>query len=288
MTNQVCCFDKKTLRNRIIARAFRQQAKIIFGDIRHRNDLISILEGQDVVIHLAGMLPPQIEQYPDLSYEINVKGTQNIIDILQSQPAPPFFIYASSNAVHGINPNRSRLVKASDPLIASDHYSKQKIECEKLIHDSRLDWVILRISSAIPLRFYSTNSMLFNISLNTRIEFTHPYDVALAIANCIGNKSVYGKTLLIGGGPRCQMIYRDMIQSLLECAQIGMFPDCAFSTAPYYTDWMDTQESESLLHYQQHTFNDFLSDFRKLIGWRKSGLYLLRPLIQWWVHTRYC
>lgn len=278
--HEVTCYDRKSFQQQQVAKRFKKRANIVWGDIRNLQEITPILHEQDVIVHLAAILPPATELNPTLASDVNVNGTQQLIKILESAPKSPFLIFASSNSVHGIHADKSTVVKASDPLQATDAYSSQKIECEKLIRNSQLNWVILRISAAIPLSVTQINPLLFKISLDTRIEFTHPADSALAIANCIGNKAVYGKTFLIGGGPSCQMLYKDMVQQLLDCVGVGMFPESAFTTKPYYVDWMDTTESQALLHYQQHNFTDLLNDLNQLMGWRKPFVKLFRPLIR--------
>ncbi|MBO0791285.1 MAG: hypothetical protein J2P36_10085, partial [Ktedonobacteraceae bacterium] len=62
-------------------------------------------------------------------------------------------------------------------------------------------------------------------------------------------------------------------------------PDEAFApdSKPYCTDWLDTTESQELLHYQRHSFDDIMRDV--LAATRPAGvaawlLPLLRPLIR--------
>lgn len=278
---EVSCFARKNFyREWIGSRRFAGKVNMLWGDLRNKNELMAAVKDQEVVIHLAATIPPKSEMNPTASYAINVTGTQQLIQMLESMPTPPLLIFTSSVTVHGANPNRSSLIKASDPVIATDAYTTQKIEAERLIKNSTLNWVILRVSASVPLVLTQVDPLLFAINLNTRVEFVHPNDVALAIVNCIGNKAVYGKTLMIGGGHSCQMLYKDMIQQLLDSVGIGMFPESAFSTKPSYLDWMDTTESQRLLQYQQHSFTDFLHDLKKLVGWRKPFIHLFRPLIR--------
>lgn len=280
--HEVTCFDKKSKYNSMMAMSFPRNATILWGDIRDINKIDSQLSKQDVVIHLAAILPPATEKNPELATEINLNATKKLVNMLQSFPQPPLFIFSSSNSVHGLQ-TADTIVKASDPLIAIDHYTSQKIACEELIRQSRLNWVILRVSAVVPLTINRVDKTLFDIPLHTKIEFTHPDDAALAIVNCIGNKAVIGKAFLIGGGPSCQMIYKDFMKKLLNCSGIGMFPENLFSKKPYYLNWMDTTESQQLLHYQQHDLSDLLNDLSKTIGWRKIVIKLFRPFIRFFL-----
>lgn len=58
-----------------------------------------------------------------------------------------------------------------------------------------------------------------------------------------------------------------------EALGIGRLPDAAFGREPYYTDWLDTSKSQSLLGHQRHD----LADLRREIEHR---LRFVRPLLR--------
>lgn len=75
--------------------------------------------------------------------------------------------------------------------------------------------------------------------------------------NSADSQDVWGKVLLIGGGPCCQYLYREITEKVLEGMGVGMLPDEAFATTPFPTDWLDSAESQRLLQYQRHTLDDY-------------------------------
>jgi hypothetical protein len=56
-------------------------------------------------------------------------------------------------------------------------------------------------------------------------------------------------------------------------------PRAAFGVASYYTDWMDTAESERLLRDQRHTFATFRRDLARRLRPVRGALAPLRPLV---------
>ena len=92
-----------------------------------------------------------------------------------------------------------------------------------------------------------------------------------------------GRTLLIGGGPRCQLYQREVIAKPLEALGIGMLPEEAFGSTPYHTDWLDTTESQALLRYQRHGFDDYVAHMLDAVGWRRHPIRLIGPLARWWM-----
>jgi hypothetical protein len=46
----------------------------------------------------------------------------------------------------------------------------------------------------------------------------------------------------------------------------------------YATDWLDTEESEALLHYQRHTFDDIAEAIASSLGWKRRLVAVASPL----------
>jgi hypothetical protein len=91
---------------------------------------------------------------------------------------------------------------------------------------------------------------------------------------------VWGRTLNVGGGPRCQLVYRDYLGAFLDAMGIGRLPDEAFATEPYCTDWLDTEESQRLLGYQRKTFDDVVRETAALLGWRAPLARAFQPVVR--------
>ena len=75
--------------------------------MRIPDDVLAAVSGQDVVVHLAFIIPTlsatgiQSERQPDLAYAVNVGGTRNLIAAAQEQDRPPRLIFSSSVHVYG-------------------------------------------------------------------------------------------------------------------------------------------------------------------------------------------
>jgi hypothetical protein len=114
---------------------------------------------------------------------------------------------------------------------------------------------------------------MYSIPLNNRVEFCHPYNVALAIANTIKDfTAVSGKTLIISGGSDQRMLYKDMIGGILGVFGLPLPPERKFTKEPYCLDWYDTSESQRLLRFQSYTSADYLQDFAEQLSQRYGRL----------------
>lgn len=281
----VRCFDVATPANRRVANGWQKKVEILWGDLRHPADVAAAVQGQDLVVHLAFVVPRlsvtgvNSEDRPDWARAVNVGGTLNLLAALQACPQPPRLIFASSLHVYGRTQHLPPPRRVSDPVQPVEHYAWHKITCEEMVKASTVPWTILRFGAAMPVRLI-VDPGLFDVPLDNRIEYVHAHDVGIAIAHAVQSSAAWGKTWLIGGGPRCQYVYREVVERVLTAVGIGMLPAAAFSTTPFATDWLDTAASQALLSFQQRTLDDYIADVRSALGPRVVAVRLLRPVIR--------
>ncbi len=276
--HQVRCVARLTTVNRRKARELPAGAEIAWGDITDAVAVARATAGVDAVIHLAALIPPRADEEPDRAREVNVVGTANVIAACEAQPEPPRLLFTSTFDVHGYTVDRPPPRHVDDPLVATNPYTAHKIECEALIHASPLTWCIFRLADVPILGIREPHPIMFEIGLDNRIESLHADDAGLAIANALATPAVWGRILFIGGGASCQLTYREYLTRLLAAMSIDPLPEEAFSRAPYATDWIDTTESESMLHYQRHTFDDIAEAVAASLGWKRRLLPVARPV----------
>jgi nucleoside-diphosphate-sugar epimerase len=286
--HRIRCFDIENRRNRRTARRFRGRIETLWGDLRDRGKVREAVQDTDVVIHLAFVIPSLsstgigCEDQPDWARSINIGGTRNLIEAIQAQPKPPRLIFSSSIHVYGNTQGRYPLRKPDEKLEPEGHYAQHKVACEKMVRESGLRWCILRFAAAFPFTI-NMNLGMFDLPLENRIEYIHTRDVGTAVAHAAVNDQVWGKILLIGGGPKCQLYYRDVVHVMLHAMGVGMLPESAFSHKPFATDWMDTRESQRLLHYQQRDLHDFARELKRRLGVRRWVVRIARPLVRRWL-----
>lgn len=284
--HEVRAFDLASDAARAAARALDRRIEPHWGDISDPTAVKSAVAGCDAVIHDAAILPPASERNPALLHRVNVEGTRHLISACEAADPKPRLVLASSVSVYGPSRERQPPVRADDPVRPTDHYSTSKVECEEMLRASTLDWVILRFGGVIPdapSAGQHDPAEFFARSPDCRLEYVHPSDAALAQVRAVECAEAGRKVLLIGGGPRCQITLGELGDAMLEAAGIGTFPRSCYGDAPFYTDWMDTEESQRLLGYQRHGFGHF-----KESAWRRmrATRMLVRPLrgpVRWWM-----
>jgi UDP-glucose 4-epimerase len=265
---------------RALARAGGDRLEIVQGDVRDRAAMDRAVRDVDVVVHLAYVIPPPAVERPALAQSVNVEGTRTLLAAARAAPRPPRFLFASTLDVYGVTLHLPPPRRVGDRVQRTDVYSGHKIDCERLVAESGLTATVLRFADVPPIAIRAPHPMMFEVALDNRIEMIHPEDAGLAVARAVSCPEVWGKTLNVGGGPGCQLTYREYLGAFLDAMGVGRLPDAAFTPHPYCTDWLDTEESQRLLGYQRKTFADVVRETAALLGWRAPLARAFRPAVR--------
>ena len=283
--HEVTAFELESPAARKRAANLDKRVKVMWGDITNVSSVEAAVSDVDAVIHLAGMVPPNVARNPELARRVNVGGTLNLITRMEASTRAKRLIFASSIGVFGDVQDRVPPLRADTQVSPTDDYGCHKAECEVAISQSKLKWTTLRIGAAVPTRLIGTHydpRAGFDISADSRIEFVHPADAGMAFARAVSCDEAIGKILYVGGGAKCQMITAPFYNTLMDGIGIGPLPPEVFVRAqpPRFTgDWMDTEESQRLLRYQTRDLQDLIIDMRKGLGVLAPVVRLLRPIV---------
>jgi UDP-glucose 4-epimerase len=230
---------------------------VFHGDICEKSHLTRACDGIDWAVHLAAIMPPLSEENNELANRINVDGTRNILKVLK--PEIPI-VFASSVATYGVP--AAKIVDIDHPQKPIDFYGETKLQNEKDIIENNRPFVMLRISGvSVPAVLEIPRPWFFKA--NQRIEFVHLADAAESVASSVGNEAVTGKILQIAGGQTWKLTGQEYSRAI--CGAFDFPPDSAtFQEQPAWAGWYDTDESQRLLKYQNHSFEDFIGQLKAL------------------------
>jgi UDP-glucose 4-epimerase len=283
--HDVTIYELKNRRNlRLYKKNYIHKVKVIWGDLRDYNKVEESVRGKDAVIHLGAVIPPLADHKPDLAESVNVGGTLNIIMAIEKQERMPKLIYSSSVAIYG-DRVKSPLIRVTDPINPNqkDYYAKQKIKCESMIRASSINnWAILRLSAIFSMDNLHIDPIMFDMPLDTSIEICYTRDVGIAMVNAIKSDDIWGKTLHIAGGERCRISYREFIDKMMEIFGFGKryLPEEAFSKEGFHCGFMETEESQRLLQFQNTTLDDYYSVVDKKYKTSRFFVRIFRKLIR--------
>ena len=278
--HQIRAFDLDTPAARKVARELGKKVDPVWGDVRDARAVSRAVEEMDAVLHLAALIPPEADEDTALTHAVNVEGTANVVRACQGRSRKPRLLFTSTFDVHGHTLGKPPPRRVDDPVVATDPYTESKIAAEALVRDSGLEWCIFRLTDVPVIGLRDPHPIMFEIGLDNRIEALHADDAATALARALRTPAVWGRTLFVGGGPSCQLTYRDYLTRMLRAMGMDMLPEEAFSDAEYATDWVDSEESQGLLRYQRRTFDDITADIASCLGWKKTFLPVATPLVR--------
>ena len=95
-----------------------------------------VLPSSDLVIHTAGKahMGPKTDKDSQVFFNVNVTGTQNLLNGLALAPSlPKSFVFISSLAVYGLY--EGKFINEKNALLSKDPYGLSKIQAEKLVQE---------------------------------------------------------------------------------------------------------------------------------------------------------
>lgn len=278
--------DLDSPQNRKTAEALSGKIDILYGDITDESLLAQAVQGVSAIIHNVSLLPPFTETKPELAYKVNVTATKTLIKLAEQQEQKPLLVYPSSFTVFAEKQNKFHVYQPSDAVKASDNYTSHKLEVEDALKQSQLPWVVVRIGVSVDARTLKTDratfAKLLKVSADNPMEYVHPKDVALAMCNAISQPEAIGKVLLLGGGKNCQITQHDFLSIAFAAFGLKLAKN-VHGQDYFYTHWLDTEESQRLLQFQQHTIDDYRQEMMdKVKGIRcvvKPLSFLINPIL---------
>lgn len=245
-----------------------------FGDICDEPFVAAAIVDCDAVVHLAGMLPPSTDQRLERALAVNVGATDTLARL-----DPPLLVFASSYTVYGtVSGNTPPQRATGDPVRPTDQYTHHKVAAESLIRRAGGAHAILRFATVPAMGTLQADlgvvMQQFRVRPDAPMEMLHPEDAALAVANLLERPATWNRTLNIGGGPKCQIRQADLLGVIASVLGLDASTQSWTGSRDYYSQWLDTTESEALLGYQRHDWQGIRAD---LLGHARPLTRLLSP-----------
>jgi len=269
---KVTVLEIKNSRTKRLAKKYKKYyEKIIWSDIRELKPLVENINDIEIIINLIAITPLKSEENINFTHDINVKGLENIINSIIISRRNIKLIHVSAVSVLGDTQKLEAPIKIDRPYNKLDIYSETKITCEQMLDVSKIDWCILRPTLVLKSDYYETVDMihtLYRFPLNHRIETIVDVDLASAILNVAETMSVNSrlihKKLFVGGGKVLGHwhIHKDLVKAMCKGVNINMPEIKNFYEDEQYCDWVDSSETQKLLHYQNTSFKQYIEELK--------------------------
>jgi len=156
---------KKKEKIRILARKTsridwlkKQGVEICYGSLEDINSLTKATKNIKIVYHLAAMLGSPEITYKKL-YEVNVKGTENLVKACEKNKVKRFILISS---VAAIGPAKHMADETTKCNPVTD-YDKTKYLAELAVKKSDLDWTIIRPTMVYGPREIRNKAKMFRL-----------------------------------------------------------------------------------------------------------------------------
>jgi nucleoside-diphosphate-sugar epimerase len=182
--NEIVVFELDTKKNRKIGKKFVKKIQIAWGNLLDGNSIDKALVDIDVVLHLAGIIPPLSEENEALCFKVNVRGTETLLSRMAQQSKKPGLVFTSSVSVMGPTQSKTPPISPYDPPNPTTNYTRSKVDAERAIAASGVPYCICRLGAVLSSQASLNPALLkeaFNMNLDGRVEIVLDLDVATAL-----------------------------------------------------------------------------------------------------------
>jgi len=286
-STEITVFDIANSRSQKLFETYGERIRVIYGDISNQEEVKQIPEDFHAVIHLAAIIPPLADQFPELTRKVNVLGTKNLVEHIQKTSPDAFFLYSSSVSVYG-DRVETPFIHVNDALKISegDVYGQTKLDAETIVKNCKLDWTIFRLAAI--MKNHKVSKLMFHMPLDTKFEICSPEDTAAAFVKATDARTqLKGKIFNLGGGEKCCISYRDFLIRSFRIFGLGKlnFPAHAFAEKNFHCGIMaDGNRLEKILHFRHDNLDTYFERTSKTISpVLKLLATVFRPLVKWYL-----
>ena len=237
--------------------------EIVKGDITDRGHVAKGAAGVSAVAHLAALLPPTSERDRERTFAVNVGGTENLIKGLEAVSPDATLVFTSSISTYGDTSSEPPPVGVGHAQRAIDVYADSKIAGESLVAASALKTVTLRIAPiAVPA--FLEPPQVWPFMPDQRVEMAHRDDVVDALFASVTEPAAANRVFNIAGGPTWQLRGRDYVNDFYGFMGAPA-EEAVYRDSPGWVDWYDTEESQSILKYQNRPYQRYAQQMRDIV-----------------------
>lgn len=279
-------YNPSVKRENVRAYSDNPKARIVEGDIRNAEDLERVFatEPFDAVVHLAAMagVRPSLEN-PSYYMDVNVLGTQRLLDKATASAKLPTFIFGSSSSVYGERSYESfKETDLTDRPVSP--YAASKVAGEMICHAAHKS----AGTSVVCLRFFTVFGPRQRPDLaihkflklmeagkpievygdgSTRRDYTFVGDIVDGIIAAIALKDPGFEIVNLGRGNPIQL--SEMIEALESAlGQKAVIDRKPIQKGDVSNTFANIDKARKLLGYEPKT--SFEEGIRKFLAWQNA------------------
>ena len=256
--------ESKKNRKKFSAYLNDESVRIIWGNLLNDEDVLNLVTGADIVLHIGGMVSPKADYYPVSTLKTNVTAAENIVKAVKAQKNPDSVkvVYVGTVAQTGDRNPPIHWGRTGDPIKISiyDHYAISKVKAEAVFAESGLKhWVSLRQSGILyPDILKNMEPIMYHVPMNGVLEWATVEDSGRLMANICSNElpeSFWRKFYNIGSGEQYRLTNYEFENLLLTTLGLGsperLFKPNWFASQNFHGQWYyDSDVLDELCHFR--------------------------------------
>lgn len=167
-----------------------EKTVIIEGSVSDAVAVKKLINGVDVVINMAAVIPPTSDHAPKKTEQCNIFGVKTIVNEIEKiENFQPALLHISTVALYGNRTGDHRFGRVGDPLLVSpfDVYAATKLRGEFCVLESLIkNWVIFRQSAMLHPQMLADNisdGLMFHTCFDAPLEWVTAHDSGVLIRN---------------------------------------------------------------------------------------------------------
>lgn len=279
---EITAVDLKNGENRKRLKKYRRRIKTVFADISDSSLMEDLIKETNYVIHLAGVNLPIANINQKLTYEVDFKGTENIVRLIDFYNPECHLLYASSSSVYGKQDKDEVSVSTKPNLNNDDYYSLTKIEAEEIIKKKLKNYSIYRLP--VILTDIVKENYIYSYNKNAKMEVVTDTDVAYMFSKAIDKiDKVNKKTFNVGGGENCRTTGKSLNNDLLKVYGITKkyVDNMLFIDKNFYSYYFkDSDKLEEILSFRNDSISSYLMRAKRRVKNRSIHKFIAKIFIK--------
>lgn len=261
---------------------------IYWGNLTNYKDVFECVRKADIILHVAALVSPVADYYPELAMKVNYGSMKNIIQAIKEQDRMDKVKLVSIGTVAETGDRMPPIHwgRVGDPIKPSmfDYYAVSKVAAERLLIESGLKyWVSLRQTGIMgPAMSKIRDGIIFHNCLDNVLEYVSDRDSGILLRNlCLReytgelSSDFWGHIYNIGGGESCRADMYSMLKNIYGA--IG-FKDLKyvinpkwFATRNFHGQfYLDSDKLEEYLHFRHDSMQYFYDAYLKNLRYTAS------------------
>lgn len=261
-------------------RKHKSRIHVIMGSLNDEETIRKLIDGMDIVINSAGVIPPLSDINPKAAIEANEHGVKTLVKVIEEENKVKL-IHISTIDLYGFRNEKHPSGRVGDPVLPSpfDIYGITKMRGEYAVLESSINnFVVLRQTAMLYddlLMKNISSEIMFQTPFNAPLEWVTDKETGVLFKNIIikehnnelNKDNFWNRCFSIGGLKENKNIYFESVNEgfkMIGGSTSDFFETNYDSLRNAHGIWLDDSDYlDDMFHYKSITYNEFWAHVRR-------------------------